>query len=275
MRKRFGFPVIVLTLIFSLVPGLCAAQNYRLAVLPRHFPIYMLERFSGLAEAIESETGLRVELDIAASYEDHLHKVQSGVAQLSFQNPLIFLKVSNQVTPVAVARQGKTGTFTRGLIIVRRDSGITDPKALKGKKVAVVSTQSAGGYLSQKEFLKKRGIDAVTDLILHEATDNIEENVILDVFEKRTEAGFISAESLHRMDRAIDPGQIRVLSATDPVPGWIFAAHNRVPAADVKRIQNALFKLGKDAALAGQIGVDGFVAPDPAFLGNLEKIDFW
>ena len=54
-----------------------------------------------------------------------------------------------------------------------------------------------------------------------------------------------------------------------------FAAHKRVPAGDVNRIQDALLKLGEDASPAGQIGVDGFVRPDPAFLGNLEKIDFW
>ena len=56
----------------------------------------------------------------------------------------------------------------------------------------MVSTQSAGGYLFQKEFLKKYNLDAVMDLILREATDHLEENVIMDVFEGRAAAGRLS-----------------------------------------------------------------------------------
>lgn len=276
MRKRLEFLLAELTLmLLLLMPGICAAQTYRLAVLPRYFPIYMHERFTGLANAIEADTGLRVALEIADSYDDHMDMVKSGLAQFSFQNPLVYIKVASEVVPVAVASQGKGGTRIQGVIIVRKDGGIANPQELKGKKVSVVSTQSAGGYLSQKEFLKKHNLDVVQDLFLREAADHLEENVIMDVFEGRAAAGFISAASLHRMDQAIDSKQIRVLATTSWVPSWIFAAHRSVDPRVVEKLRRVLLDLSANKPLVESIGVDGFVAPDAAFLKSIDQLDFW
>ena len=275
MRNRLALFMAALILLPSLITGAAMAQDFRLAVLPRFFPIYMHERFSELTDALETEAGLRVELEIADSYEDHMEKVGSGMVHFGFQNPLVYLKVSNQVTPVAVARQGRGGTRMRGVIITRADSGITAPQGLRGRKVSVVSTQSAGGYLSQKEFLKKYKIDTVMDLLLRETGDNVEENVIMDVFEGRADAGFISAGSLHRMDRVIDPTKLRVLATTAWVPNWIFTAHRTVATDVVGKVRACLQSLSDDKALMARLGLDGFVAPDAAYLKSIEKLDFW
>jgi phosphonate transport system substrate-binding protein len=275
MQRPVSLLVASLILTTLWTTHLLADQTYSMAVLPRNYSIYMHERFSELADQLEARAGIRVELDIAGSYEEHISRVKSGGALLGFQNPLIYIKVSNAVTPVAVAKQGKGGEQVRGLIIVRRDSGIKAVADLRGKKVAVVSTQSAAGYFSQKEFFKKKGIDTVMDLILREAADNVEENVLLDVFEKRVVAGCISASSLHRMDRAIDSKMIRILARTDWVPAWVFTVHRSVKPKVVQKIKTALTGLPGNGRVLKAIEIDAFAEPSGAYLKRVEALDFW
>ena len=152
MQKRPEFLLAALTLLPLLYPGICAAQNYRMAVLPRYFPIYMHERFIELANAIEADTGFAVELEIADSYDNHVDSVNSGMAQFSFQNPLIYIKVANEVVPVAVATQDKGGTRMQGMIIVRRDSGITAPKDYGERRWRWFRPSRPGDTSSRKSF---------------------------------------------------------------------------------------------------------------------------
>ena len=139
----------------------------------------------------------------------------------------------------------------------------------------MVSTQSAGGYFSQKEFLKKKGFDTVMDLILREAVDNVEENVILDVFEKRAVAGCISASSLHRMDRAIDSKMIRILTPTEWVPAWVFTVHRSVNPKVANKIKKALTGLPRNGRVLKAIEIDAFAEPSPSYLKRVEALDFW
>ncbi len=214
MRKKWTHAVIGIALILStfLVESTCTAETtYTFAVLPRFFPIVILERFGPLAEYISEETGLEVEFVMPQNFENHIDMVKKGKALLSYQNPVVFAKVSGQVKPLAVASKGEHGTRFRGIIIVRSDGNIKQLSDLKGKSVSVVSLQSAGGYISQKDFLSKNGINVETDMVTHEAENNKQENVILNVYSKKSEVGFIRESALHRVDKAIEPDKIKVL----------------------------------------------------------------
>ena len=272
LKKNLFFLFVALIIKLSFANALCAEDTYSFAVLPRFFPIVIFERFGPLADHIQEETGLEVNLYIPDNFSDHINKVRKGYVLLSYQNPVVYIRVSKEVRPLAIASKGKDKTRFRGIIIVRTDSGINSIKDLKGKSVSVVSMQSAGAFISQKDFLKKKAIDVNVDMKPSEASENKQENVILSVFEKKVDVGFIRESALHRVDKAINPKKIKVLTKTSWLPNWVFAIHKSVKPHIAQKIQNVLIDLPSDSPVLKAAKLDGFVKPDQQALKNLQKM---
>ncbi len=257
---------------FSSVSIGMAGKSYPFAVLPRFFPIVIMERFGPLVDYLTEETGVDLEFVMPNNFSAHIAMVRKGKALFSYQNPVVFAKVAGQVKPLAVASKGKDKTRFRGIIIVRTDSGIKNVADLKEKSVSVVSLQSAGGYISQKDFLAKNGISVEIDMIASETEDNKQENVIFDVYSNKADVGFIRESALHRVDKMIDPAKIKVLAATSWLPNWVFSVHKSVPADVAAQIQNALLNIPAGSAVLKAAKLDGFVAPDPQALKAVRKM---
>jgi len=275
MRNKYSQVIIgllVISIIFLSASTSIADKTYHFAVLPRFFPIVILERFGPLADYIAEETGIDVEFVMPKNFSNHIDMVRKGKAILSYQNPVVYAKVSGQVKPLAIASKGKHRTRFRGIIIVRIDSGIKMIADLKGKSVSVVSLQSAGGYISQKDFLAQNGISVEIDMIASEAADNKQENVIFDVYSKKSDVGFIRESALHRVDKVIEPEKIKVLAETSWLPNWVFTVHKSVSADVAGRIQQALLDLPAGGGVLKAAKLEGFVTPDHEALNNVRKM---
>ena len=138
--------------------------------------------------------------------------------------------------------------------------------------MSVVSLQSAGGYISQKDFLAQKGISVEIDMIASEATDNKQENVIFDVYSKKTDVGFIRESALHRVDKVIEPDKIKVLAETSWLPNWVFAVHQSVSDDIAAQIQDTLLDLPASSSVLKAAKLDGFVTPDPEALNSVRKM---
>ncbi len=264
--------ILTVLILFLSITDSIAEKSYTFAVLPRFFPIVILERFGPLADYIADQAGIDVEFVMPNNFSNHITMVRQGKALLSYQNPVVFAKVSGQVKPLAIASKGKYGTRFRGIIIVRSDSGIATIADLKGKSVSVVSLQSAGGYISQKDFLSKNGISIEIDMIASEAEDNKQENVIFDVYSKKSDVGFIRESALHRVDKMIKPDKIKVLAKTSWLPNWVFSVHKSVETDVAARIQRVLLNIPMGSMVLKSAKLDGFVAPDSRALRNVRKM---
>ena len=271
-HKRLVMVVVAALMSLTAAGVLEASESYSFAVLPRFFPVVILERFGPLADYIAEEADIDVEFVMPKNFADHISMVMRGKVLLSYQNPVVFAKVSRQVVPLAVASKGKDKTRFRGIIIVRTDSGINSIEDLRGRSVSIVSLQSAGGYISQKDFLLRKGIDVEMDMIPSGSTGNKQENVILDVFSRKTDVGFIRESALHRVDKVIDPSKIKVLAKTTWLPNWVFAVHKSVPVAVAEKIRSALLSLPPGGEVLKAAHLEGFVPPDQDTLEQLKKI---
>jgi phosphonate transport system substrate-binding protein len=245
------------------LPTAALAADLTLAVTPRFAPEELLARVMPLKERLESAIGKSIDIAISPDYKDFEKRLKSGQIDIAYLDPTLYPTVSAVVDAIAMSSEGASGARLRGIVITHADSDIVALDDLKGHSVAIVSFKSTGGYLSQKVTLEKEGID-LADLQLQEAVDNKQENVVLAVYFRDVDAGFIGDNDLHIADRYVPPNRIRVIQRTAWMPNWAIAVKRSLPDGVKTKLRETLVGLQDDDPALKALGVKAFVPASDA-----------
>jgi ABC-type phosphate/phosphonate transport system substrate-binding protein len=249
-------------------------KTVKVAILPEYSLYLISQKYGGLLDYLSKETGYRFELVTAMDYRSFLSTVEGSGAELSLQNALIFrqLRKTKKARTIA-ASLGRDGLLTgRGIIVVRRDSGIDDVRQLKGKVVMVPAREAVLGYVAQAVQMLKSGLDVEKDLtiVLGVRHDEVLRNVWLG----RVDAGFVKTAVLAEAAGRVNLNELKVLGVTEPFPNWCFAAFPNSDPVMVEKVKNALLDMNwedpEQKPILQAASVKGFV--DPSKL-DLEPID--
>jgi phosphate/phosphite/phosphonate ABC transporter binding protein len=226
------------------------AKGVRVAILPLYSAITLYDRFDPLMRYLTKRTGREFKLVIPRDFEHFFSIIERGDADFSYSNPYIYIQLANRglLTAFANTVLEESGDIFRGIIIVHRDSPIRTVADLKDRDVMVVSFRSAGGFLAQQLFLAESGIDVLRDLKLREGKR--QEEVILNVYRRTADAGFVRESALDVLSEEIDLGRIRVLARTPYIPNWPFAATKRADKDLTLLVQQSLIGLADPKVLA-------------------------
>jgi len=229
----------------------------RVAILPLYSAITLFDRFDPLMRYLSKKTGREFKLVIPKDFEDFFSVIEQGNADFSYSNPYIYIQLANRgrLTAFATTVTEDAGDIFRGIIITHRDSAIRTPADLKGRDVMIVSYRSAGGFLAQKLLLSESGIDVFRDLKLREGIR--QEEVILNVYRKKADAGFVRESALDVLRDEIDLTTIRIVAITPYIPNWPFAAAAGTRPDLVKLVQQCLIEL-TDLQVLSAAKVHGF-----------------
>ncbi len=220
------------------------AQELRIGVLPRLSATELTAMFTPLAERLGRETGKKVRLVLAKDFDTFEKQVRDGELDLAFANPLVYVQLRRTVelAPLGLAAEKKGGTRFRGVVVVRRDSGITDLAGLKGKPLIFVDEDSLGGYIAQALLFRRQGFDLQRDFVRLPFAKK-HDNVTMAVFNRAAAGGGIREDDLDKMQGKLDLSQLKILAYTDYFPNWPLFATARVGAADREAVRAALLKL--------------------------------
>ncbi|TWI75327.1 phosphonate transport system substrate-binding protein [Desulfobotulus alkaliphilus] len=235
MRSAFIF-----TSIFFLLSVTVAAAGtvYRFSMLPLHSPDEVMERIAPMALYLSLRTGENIIPVVYRDYAEYESRVLSGELAIGYQNPSVYIKISDIHEPLFLAEDGLGGSRFRGLVIVRSDSPVQSLSDLRGKRIGIVGKTSTGGFLSPRLTLQKAGLEAGRDYRVIEATDNTQENVIFSVHLNEVDAGFIRESALHMADTYLPPGRIRVLAEGEWIPNYCISVNRNLP----EKLKNAIRK---------------------------------
>ncbi|MFZ2197618.1 MAG: phosphate/phosphite/phosphonate ABC transporter substrate-binding protein [Thermodesulfovibrionales bacterium] len=245
-------------------------RTVKVAVLPLYSAITLYDRYDPLMRYLSAKTGYEFKLLIPKDFEDFVRVVRSGKADFSYQNPYIFavIRRDQDIVPLVttlgedhLAEGEGGGENFRGVIITRKDSPIETLAGLKNRKVLITSPKSAGGYLSQKLFLAKYGIDADKDLKIVDAKK--QENVILGVYRGEADAGFVRESALIVWKDEVDMEKIKVLARTTPLPNWPFALCSKRNPGLGEKVRSILIGI-KDKTVLDAAKINGFKAANSA-----------
>ncbi|MCX7914323.1 MAG: PhnD/SsuA/transferrin family substrate-binding protein [Thermodesulfovibrionales bacterium] len=223
------------------------AKTIKVAILPLYSPLTIYKRYDPLMRYLSERTGYEFKLVIPKNFEEFIQMVSEGRVDFSYQNPYVFSIISKKhpIKPLAITvgedcttEEGICGDEKfRGIIITRNDGRINKLEDLKEKKIMIVSPTSAGGYLSQKLYLEKKGFNLQRDFKLIDAKR--QEKVIIGVFRGEADAGFIREAALSVWADEVDISKIKILDYGDYLPNWPFAevnVKNRELSENVKKL---------------------------------------
>jgi phosphonate transport system substrate-binding protein len=225
-------------------------NSIKVAILPLYSAITLFDRFDPLMRYLTRKTGYEFKLVIPHDFEDFFDMVARGEVQFTYSNPYIYIQLADHGYLSAFANTVilGSGDIFRGIIITHKSSPVRTLDDLRGRRVMVVSYKSAGGFLAQKLLLNENGIDVFKDLQLTEGKR--QEEVILNVYRKTVDAGFVRETALDVLKDEIDLGEIRIVARTPYIANWPFADSRSTDRRIVEAVRRSLLDLREKPVLS-------------------------
>jgi len=182
--------------------------------------------------------------------------------------------LTSPIATLIVDESGKLARSFGGVIFTRADETQIDTlNSLRGRKIAIVNTDSLGGYQMQAYELKRAGIRLPQDAKLI-VTGLPQDTVIDAVLEGRADVGFVRTGVLEALAREgkLDASRLKVLNLQHPpgfpvqvstrlYPEWPFAALPQVDEHLAQHVAASLLMLEENSAAAKAMKIHGFVIP--------------
>jgi phosphonate transport system substrate-binding protein len=264
--------IALLAVFLAAAPPLLGQSGYKLSILSIYSPQETFAQLRPLAAHLAAALKAPVEPVIYSNNEQYEKSLNNGEIDFGFENPPVYVKLTTHEA-LAMALQGAEGDMYAGVIVTTSDSPFRALADLKGKRIAIVSLTSGGGFLSQKLTFLENGIDITREATLVEVVENKQENVLLAVHLEEADAGFIRESALHMADAFMPAGRLRVMQKTALIPNWVFSAKKSLPPPVKKAVLDALTEMRKGNVVLGAMRVDGFrPASDKEFNGTRKAL---
>ncbi len=217
-------------------------KEYIVGIHPLHNPQRLVELYEPILEHINaSMPEVHFRLEASRNYAAFEKKLYSGHFDFAMPNPyqtVLSLKHGYHV----FGKMGDDNNF-RGIILVRKDSGIRTVSDLKGKKVAYPSPTALAATMMTQYYLHTHGIDVNRDI------ENVyvgsQESAIINVLRGHVAAGAAWPFPWQRFsaEHPEQASQLEVKWQTESLPNNAWVVRQDVPAALASQFATALFGL--------------------------------
>jgi len=238
--------LLALALLLSLQLSVAQAEELKFGFTPVLDHAAMVKEFQPLMDYMTNSTGIKVTLYIAKSYGDLREQMEAGKVDIGSFSPFAYVDaVKGGKVKIIAQSILDHSAFYKGLIISRKDSGITDLAGLKGKRFAFVDPKSASGYVYPRAVLIEKGFDP--DKFFKETVfAGGHDKVIASVLEGKVDAGAIYDGALAiAKGKGFKTEELVTLASTDPIPHDAIVVKTDLDDATAQKIQKALIDLEK------------------------------
>ncbi len=218
---------------------------YSFAIHPLYSPGRLFEKFSPLIDYVNARLeGAKLVLQASQDYPAYDRKIRAQQPDFLLPNPfqtLIALRHGYHV----FGKVADDSDF-RGIILVRKDSGIRRVADLKGGVIAAPGPTALAATMMPKYFLASNGLDVKRDVTY--TYTGTQESTIMALYLKRVSAAttWPIPWRLMQRNRPDVAAQLRVAWRTDTLPSNSLMAHERVPEAVLNQVRRILFSMSDD-----------------------------
>lgn len=227
--------------------------EYVVGIHPLHNPQRLMKMYGPIVEYININIPeAHLKLEASRNYEEFEKKLYAGHFAFAMPNPYQTVQSLKHGYRV-FGKMGDDQNFT-GIILVRKDSGISEVSALKGKAIAYPAKTALAATMMPQYYLHTHGIDINRDI--ENRYVGSQESSILNVFYGHVAAGatWPVPWKIFSAEKPEMANQLMVLWETEPLPnnGWV--VRNDIPAPLADQFARLLF--GLHQSKQGQLMLD-------------------
>ncbi len=240
-------------LVFGVFPNLTARQA--------------LKTYAPLAQALERQLGRQVVVYTAPDFPAFVARTREGVYDLVLTAPHL----------AWLARQDagyrpllKYSTQVRGLLLTRKDNGLTTVEALRGRTVAITDALALATLAIEME-LTRQGIVPGRDYTVQPSGSHT--NAIAQVIAGRVDAAIVGIHP-YRMQPETARAQLRTLVETPPLSSLTYLAHPRLRDRDAEMLRTSLLAFAESPegrTFLAEGGYGGLVTAEDSELGQFHE----
>ncbi|MDD5176184.1 MAG: phosphate/phosphite/phosphonate ABC transporter substrate-binding protein [Sterolibacterium sp.] len=215
------------------------SATYTFAVVPQYGPAQLHREWLPLIQRISRESGINLELRIAASIPKFEAEFTKGKHDFAYMNPYHAIMAKHAQGYLPLLRDSQQLT---GILLVRRDSPYHSVRDLNGETIGFPAPNAFGASLYMRALLTERFKINFDSRYL-----NTHANVYRHVAQGNVAAG--GGVNLTFNDESSEVrGQLRVLYQTPGVAAHPVVVHPRVPQRVREAVTAAFLSLQHDAA---------------------------
>ncbi|MGZ3748608.1 MAG: phosphate/phosphite/phosphonate ABC transporter substrate-binding protein, partial [Pseudobdellovibrionaceae bacterium] len=202
----------------------------------------MLEIFGPMMDLFSEEIPeIKFSLEASRNYSDYNKKIFSRKFHFALPNPYQTIKAWEHGYKV-FAKMGDDNNF-RGILVVRKDSGIKTLADLKGKKVSFPASTALAGSMMVQYYLQTHGIDLKKDIEVSYVGS--QESSILSPYHRETGAGATWPPPLKALkySRPEILSELRVLAETEPLINNSLVVRDDIDPKVVEKVKNVLLHM--------------------------------
>jgi len=218
---------------------------YVFAVHPLHNPERLFEIYGPIIDRLQAENpDLRFRLEASQDYASFERKLAGRQVHFALPNPYQTLRSEASGYRI-FGKMGDDDHF-RGIILVRRDSGIASLRQLKGKRISYPAPTALAATLMSQYFLQTHGLDVAKDT--RSVYVGTQESVIMNVYLRLTDAGATWPVPwlAFLREHPEEASELTVKWQTGSLPNNGLVARDDVPSSVVRRVERVLFSLHED-----------------------------
>jgi phosphonate transport system substrate-binding protein len=258
----------MVTLLAAGRPALAAeAQPIEIGIIPTLSTRTILSTYQPLRDYLAERLARPVVLVTAPDYRSFIARTQRREYRVVVTAPHFARLAQLETGYVPLVRVKRE---LRGIIVVRRDSGIASLADLRGKTIATPENLAIVTMLGE-QLLQKAGLEPGRDVDVHHTQSF--NSAMLAVHGGQASAAVTAATALKQMAPEVRES-LREIAATDAVPHVMYLAHPETSAEEVRELRALLaaFETQQPAG-AEFFQRTGFVGLVPPTADDLRVLD--
>ena len=228
---------LVLTTFTLAIYAETAEKVYTIGVVPQFGARKLHEIWRPILDLLEKETGYKFKIRGSSSIPKFEQEFAQGKFDFAYMNPYHLIIANDSAGYIPLVRDH--GRKLYGVLVVKKDSGITSPAQLNGKILVFPAPNALGASLQMRQELHdKFGIEFKTNYV------KTHDSVYLNVLLGEASAGGGVQKTLNEQKKQYKD-KLRVIYQTQKVAPHPLAVLPDVPVEVRDRVRDVLLEIGQ------------------------------
>ncbi len=210
-----------------------------IGIISRYPPEIIYKGYQPIMDYLNSSTNYSFELKLSSTYQETVEQLVNNEVAGAFLGTYLYIRAHEQYGVKCILKplNENNEPYSSSAVIVKSGSSIKSISDLKGKKLALPSSESFSGKWLTDSELAQYGL-SVADLDTINYFDH-HQNVIYQVLKGMYDVGVVK----ERVAKAYEKKGIRIIRNSEKIPGPPFVVPKNADPIITKTIKEAFLKI--------------------------------